>query len=34
MSFLMWLILQVAAKLFDQQALKLPVLFCNFIRIL
>ena len=34
MSFVMSLTLQVAAKLFDQQAPKLPVLFCNLIRIL
>ena len=30
----MSLTLQVAAKLFDQQAPKLTVLFCNLIRIL
>ena len=34
MFFLMSLTLQVAAKLFDQQALKPLVLFCNLIRIL
>ena len=33
MSFLMSLTLEVATKLFDQQATKLPLLFCNFIRI-
>ena len=34
MPFLMLLTLQVATKLFDQQATKLPVLFCNLIRFL
>ena len=34
MPFLMSVALQVAAKLFDQQAAEPPILFCNLIRIL
>ena len=34
MRFWMSVALQVETKLFDQQAAKLPMLFCNLIRIL
>ena len=33
MSFIMSVASEVATKLFDQQASKLPVLFCNLIRL-
>ena len=34
MPFMMSVALQVATKLFDQQAAERPILFCNLMRIL